>query len=287
MKAEKLLDKIKDNFPDISWTKYEHTTRGWDHEIIILDRKIVFRFPKAESYLKALPNEIKLMKYLQPRMAAKIPEYKYIPEDLSFAGYDLIPGVELDEDVLKKMNKDDQAKVITQIAAFLTTLQRTPREKLEELKVRKMDYSQEYREFVGKLNKIMDRFSDEEREKIAVFLEELKAASRNKFDVVLIHGDLSSEHMLWDGSAKQVNMIDFSDRRIGDPAADFGGLWEYGEAVVEKIYDLYDGLKDKNFLARAKLYSKRGPFWAMIDSQKGFPVTFEEGYERFKKEFGD
>jgi aminoglycoside 2''-phosphotransferase len=45
-----LLKKISDEFPHIAWSSYRYVDEGWDHEVIILDEKIVFRFPTDQQY---------------------------------------------------------------------------------------------------------------------------------------------------------------------------------------------------------------------------------------------
>ena len=43
-------------------------------------------------------------------------------------------------------------------------------------------------------------------------------------------------------------VIDFSDKKIDDPARDFTELWDYGSDFVNEVYKNYKGSKDKNFL---------------------------------------
>lgn len=54
MEAEKYLQKIKKEFPNLSWKNYQFVNHGYDHAVIILDRKIIFRFPKSNEYKKLL-----------------------------------------------------------------------------------------------------------------------------------------------------------------------------------------------------------------------------------------
>ena len=95
MKAEFFLKKIKREFPDLGWSTYTHLTHGWDHDVIILDNKIVFRFPKSKEYAALLKDEIQLLPYLKRKVNAGIPEYKFIFKDKSAAGYPILAGREL------------------------------------------------------------------------------------------------------------------------------------------------------------------------------------------------
>jgi len=102
---------------------------------------------------------------------------------------------------------------------------------------------------------------------------------------VLVHSDLRWEHILWDSRSKQINIIDSSDRTLGDGAIDFVGLLEYGAEFTEKVFALYSGKKDDQMLRRAQLYFKRIPLWIITDSMHGSPCTFEQGYTMFKERF--
>ena len=75
MKAEFFLQKIKNDFPQIKWKKYRILTHGFDHVIIVLDEKIIFRFPKDEAYKAEFENEIQLLRHLKKKVKVGIPEY--------------------------------------------------------------------------------------------------------------------------------------------------------------------------------------------------------------------
>jgi len=113
----------------------------------------------------------------------------------------------------------------------------------------------------------------------------LKTALGHKFKRVLLHNDLTWEHILWDKKKQKVNIIDFSDRSYGDPASDFAGLWEFGSKLTNRVYKLYRGKKDDTLLYRSQLYFKRIPLFIMKDALDGYPCTFKEGYEMFRKRF--
>ena len=66
---------------------------------------------------------------------------------------------------------------------------------------------------------VLPRLAPHEVPVVRAFLAEMAAESRSVHPTTLIHGDLSGEHVLWDAENQQVNIIDFSDRSIGDPAA--------------------------------------------------------------------
>ncbi len=73
MKPEFTLRKIREEFPEIKWKKHRFLTGGYDHITVLLDKKIIFRIPKARYYKKEFTNEIPLLRYLRGRVSIGIP----------------------------------------------------------------------------------------------------------------------------------------------------------------------------------------------------------------------
>ena len=130
---------------------------------------------------------------------------------------------------------------------------------------------------------LFPRFREEEIRLVQEYFGELRGALNHDYSDVLVRSDLGSEHILWDSRSKQINIIDFSDRALGDGAIDFTGLLGYGAEFTEKVSDLYCGGKDGQMLERSQLYFKRVPLLNMIASMHGFPRDFEEGYTVFRE----
>ncbi len=93
MSADYLIQRIKDEFPELSWNRYRYVDTGWDHEVIILDEHLVFRIPRG--YQDELTNEIRFLNYLKSRVEIGIPVYKYVSKDECLAGYPFLYGEEL------------------------------------------------------------------------------------------------------------------------------------------------------------------------------------------------
>jgi hypothetical protein len=69
---ENETEKIRKEFPDLRWENSRRVKSGWDHEVIILDEKIVFRFPRDECLKEKLILEINLLKYLNERIEMRV-----------------------------------------------------------------------------------------------------------------------------------------------------------------------------------------------------------------------
>jgi aminoglycoside phosphotransferase (APT) family kinase protein len=284
MNKRKFTKMIRDEFPNADLQSSRFITHGWDHFVLITNDKIIFRTPKDERYSLKFNNEIKLLNCLSPRLNLGVPQYKYISQSGKFAGYDLLEGKEISQNTFKGLSKKKKSLIVDELAGFLTQLHNIPTDKLYDLCVETIDNDTEFKNLNKKIKKILfPLLKPEEQKLIRIYLSKLKDIFEHNYEKVLIHNDLSGEHILWDKKNNKVNVIDFSDRGIGDPAQDFTGFFEFGDEFPQMVYDKYKGKKDISFLYRAKLYFQRIPLYIMMDSQQGYPCTFEEGYEMFGK----
>lgn len=286
MKWTFLLSRIREEFPEIKWKNHRFLTHGWDHFVIILDEEIVFRTPKDSRYKNEFENEIRLLHYLKSRLNVGIPQYKYFSKDRSFAGYNMLRGLELTASHFHRMNALEKETVARQLAEFLTALHTTPKSAIKRFHVKLENQQKSYHELVRSIRKLVfPRLPKKDTQLIEQYFEELRTALSNDFPKVLVHSDLTGEHILWDANSRQINIIDFSDRAFGDPAGDFADFLEYSLKFTKHIFNLYKGQKDAHMLDRSRLYFKRIPLYMMKDSLQGFPCTFKQGYEMFKKRF--
>lgn len=284
MEKRLLLNKIHKEFPELKWKKAVHNVQGWDHYVIILDNKYVFRFPRTKHYLKILENEILLLKYLKEKIIISIPQYIYIAKDKSFAGYLLIEGEQMKKKVFNLLPKNSKEIVAKEIANFLSVLHKTPNKIAKKYSSKKVNTKKLYKELVIDVNKyVIHKFSKKNQVLVNNFLEDFKKYLKfpNK---VFTHNDLYSSHILIN-KKKISGIIDFADRRIDDPARDFAELWDYGKNFVEDVYKHYKGPKDDDFLKRSDMYYKRIPFWEMVSRFKGGRGSFRKGYKLFKQRF--
>ncbi|MFZ0965735.1 MAG: aminoglycoside phosphotransferase family protein [Candidatus Bathyarchaeia archaeon] len=281
-----MLCRIREEFPEIKWKNYRYLTHGWDHVIVILDGKIVFRTPKDSRYKNELKNEIQLLHYLKKKVEVGIPEYNYVSRDRSLAGYNMLMGRELTASRFRRLNASEKGILAKRLAKFITALHATPKYVIKKFHVKSDNQQKLYKELVRDTKLLLfPRLRKKDVQLIEQYFAELKTALDHNFPNALVHNDLTGEHILWDAKNKQINIIDFSDRAFGDPASDFTGFLEYCLKFTKHVFDLYGGKKDDYMLNRSQLYFKRIPLYVMKDSLQGFPCTFEQGYKMFKKRF--
>ncbi|MDE2921850.1 MAG: aminoglycoside phosphotransferase family protein [Acidobacteriota bacterium] len=286
MEEELFLRRIREEFPDVTWTSHRYLTHGWDHAVLVLDEALVFRAPRTQAYRDALANEVRLLRYLRPRVDAGIPDYVYESADGSFAGYPLLAGRELDVATFGCLSDTERERIAEQLATFLTAIHETPKSVVRECGVSRQDPRKDHEDLRRDTEAlVLPRLAPREVRIVGAFLAELAGELQSTPPTCLVHGDLSGEHILWDAESRQVNVIDFSDRSIGDPALDFDGPMAYGHNFAERVLELYRGRKDDGLLRRAHLYFRRGPLETMVDALQGYPCTFDEGYAAFRARF--
>lgn len=279
-----LLQRISDNFPDIHWSSYKYIDDGWDHEILILDQDLVFRFPNNKEYLKLLENEIKVLKQLTPIVSIKIPNYIYIAPDYSFAGYQIVPGTPLLKELFNRLSPSDRNKVAEQLASFLSTIHTLEEQGRDLSSVAKSDMpetQQHLREQAERhLKGVLDK---NEYVIVQEILDDVDMLLKKELPRAFIHGDVYHNHLLWDEATSQLGIIDFSDMNLGDPAFDFAELYEYGDDFVREVYDYYQGPKDQTFLKRAWAYQRWVAVYMMVNYFDTHKISFEKAKETFDR----
>ena len=281
-----LLQKIRDEFPDLRWQKSVYIDSGKVNHAVILDDSLIFRFPREKECEEFLNLEIELLAILKSYISIPIPHYAYVAKDRSFAGYDFIQGESLTKEMLNNLIISEQEKISDDLATFLSELHNIPTDKVSHLNIRKDMWNE--KNLLSLENQVHEylqpRLSKEEISKIEKHLEISKKLLVDKINPVLVHQDIYGRNILIkDGRVSGI--IDFNQPSIADPAQDFEGLIEFGEKFVENIFEKYQDHKDKNFLLRVRLYFERMALWTMVGSLQGYTGTFEDGYDMFKDRF--
>jgi aminoglycoside phosphotransferase (APT) family kinase protein len=279
-----LLNKIHVEFPDLTWKTYTHVTDGWDHEVIILDDRLVFRFPNDNQYATLLKTEVEVLSKLQSIVQSNIPNYSYIAKDCSFAGYPIVPGEILTKANFDKLNENTVHIMARQMASLLSSLH-TAQDKKLNLKDVPLSYMPkdqiEIRELASKY--LPTTLSSEDYQKVQVILADVDDILVTPGPISFIHGDVYSNHLLWDDRAQKLGIIDFSDMSIADPAIDFAELYEYGQSFLEEVYEYYTAPKDDTFLSRAWTYQCWVAVYMMTDHFVYHKTSFEVARKTFDR----
>lgn len=282
---------IQQHWPELSLERFEKIGEGMDSVACLLNGELIFRFPKYASVAAQLRREIALLPEIQRRVAGplqlRVPEFVYwgsLPQGWPFVGYVAIPGQELWCSVWRAAEPQRQKYWAQQVAAFLKVLHRFPLDQAAGLNLRRFELRQAYTQDFQRLQaEAWDLFSGaEQREIERRFHHFLNTAAHFEQPLVLLHADLSPEHLFYRPETLQLTgVIDFGDLCLGDPDYDLLYLYlDYGPEFVAQM-----GLSDERLLAKVDFLAFANPLQdILLGLQRQEPETVKEGLQWFRQE---
>jgi len=276
MNSNVLINYIENSYPELKGKELVFNDYGWANYILIVDNKLIFRFPRNEESKKQLILEQKLLCKLNLKLQGLIPNFIYSSkerDEFTYVGYELIPGNSLESEEFRLFDEQEKNILAQKLGDFLTILHNFNYEgssvvamSIEETKENWRCFLEEIRELVFPL------LTGEEKEwTINLFNSFLNDEDNFSFIPCLIHGDLGSDHIIYDFDKRRLaGIIDFGDIQVGDPSYDFIGIYiAYGKEFACEVFSYYQGNKDKNFISRIEnFYYKRTPFYGIIHGIK-------------------
>lgn len=227
----------------------------------------IFRFAYNEEGSIALQRESELLPKLAPTLPLPIPIITYSgqqPENgYLYVGYPRIEGEPLTYAFLNTLPPAEQDRLARDLAEFLRGLHSFNVEEARTSGVPICDYpfcrtedgilqgsaaeifSRESERLISHslLERYLDRTTAERvRGYVALVVQALlKEPRRGDLPAALVHGDLSSEHVLFDPDTLRITgVIDFSDSIIASPLIDFVYLWgAYGPDFSDLLLNHY------------------------------------------------
>src|SRR5215472_15442567 len=212
---------------------------GWNSRVFLVNEELVFRFPKRPENWEELNREIAFLESAAPHLPLAVPRYLKVVQDSiavpnGYAVYQYLRGDALDVQV---PNSERAATAAADIARFLKALHtlqpsgdlasRLPRE--DERTVAEEYLSRAVREIIPKLPSAEGTALRRELETY------LKTTSNFSFRPVVLHADLSRDHILVEDD-EVAAVIDFGDVNWGDSDYDFMYLFvDFGGAFVENV----------------------------------------------------
>lgn len=282
-----LLKQIENEF-SIPIEKYRYFLDAFGNDVVVINKELVFRFPRTEEKKKWLKYEIEFLKMLKGMVSIPIPKYTYISKAKDFAGYKLIPGSLLSPKAFHSLSKKNQELVVDQIIGFLNDFHSISITKF------RMFHPTERSDFIEHEKKVEKALREKLLPKLPAnevkIIEQFYADSRPYFHeiptICPIHGDMYAFNTLYDKKTGKIGIIDFSDIQIGDPACDFEVFYDYGPEIAAMAYEKYTGPKDNNFLKRGEIIYKLHAILTLLSTQFGALLSFDFAHMRFRQKFG-
>ena len=250
------LHKIQVALPDLKIETVESNFEGMVNDVIIVNQSRIFRFPKNAWAREMQQLEVKMLAALRPFLTLPIPHYDYVSDDM--AAYTMIPGVPLQRFTILRQDEAIQDRLAEQLAEFMWQLHHVPGEITADFPPSDTVRTHErwlelYEETTHEAFALLMGFAQEWVEQH--FAPLLADPTFMDYEPVLMNGDLSPYHLLYDPQKRRLSgIIDFGTVGLGDRAADFACIIDaYGESFLRRIGKFYPGIGE---------HIERARFWA-------------------------
>jgi aminoglycoside 2''-phosphotransferase len=290
MDIESCKSLLTHYIPMLKVTNINPVQQGWDSFTVEVNHEFIFRFATRPDVYAQYMKEAWLLPILASRLQLKVPEPLFVKLNLPppfFIGYKLIPGSPLRAADIAECGFNNYSD---QLGNFLKSLRAFPiQEAQTHMPILESDnWRRRYVGFNENIhNRLRMRIEDSVlREVDAVFESFLSNRGNFTFKPALIHGDLSSDHILHDKAAGSLTgVIDWGDSVFGDPAFDLTGLLsDYGSSFCDSV--LQGVSQSDSMLLRAEFYLRLIPFYeALHGLEVGDRATLEEGLKLISKNF--
>ena len=244
---------IIEKYPELKNSDFKADNSGWTNFAIKVDNKYLFRFPRNDEAYEAISKEYRILEILNKLLPKniKVPNYIYsnLEKDYPFVGYEIIQGKFLTKDVFNSISDAEKEKVLINMSEFLNILHSLYYKKLNLQPINPIKW---YQDLFKRVKAICFKYFDEDLKNKTTKLFESFFYDNTMYEYTptLVHGDLSSDHILI--TSDGVGVIDFGDLMVFDPAYDL--IWAYlcGKEFYNKLFEKYKGNKDDYFEHRIR-----------------------------------
>jgi aminoglycoside 2''-phosphotransferase len=234
----------------------------------LVNQAWVFRFAKHPEAAASLQREFQLLPRIADRFDLAIPSPRvFSAGPPAFLGHPLLQG-------RLGFPEPERQRLAEQVASFLKQMHATDLALARECGIPVLDYRTQYLEVLRRAEaKLYSMLGAADHSFIEHAVSNyLALLDTGNVTPVLLHGDLSPEHVLCrEGQTFIAGIIDFGDMAIGDPAWDLVYIYEdYGLDLLRRILSAYAGGNAKPLVERMyRLYVLEAVDWALQCAQAG------------------
>lgn len=278
---EKYIEHIKRVYPKISIVDCQLNEIGQNNDVVIINKSIVFRFPKYQKGIESLKKETEILESIINSVSIPIPNPIYQSFEKwevgkVFVGYELIKGSPLWKTSFTSIkNEEVLNRLASQLVRFLIEIHSISKDKFQLEKNNPREQMVElYQSIQNKLYPFMREGAQQQvSQSFETFLNTKTSSSLN---TTLVHGDFGATNILWDPNTYEISgIIDFGGSGLGDPAYDFAGiLSSFGDDFFSRCIKLYPN--GNEISERVKFY--RSTF-ALQEALHGVENNDDEAFE--------
>ncbi len=275
--VDTLRQRVQAIMPELEIEQFEINQEGLINDVVIVNKKLVFRFAKTEKYAQILDDEMKILDIVRSRIGVDVPTPIY--RSHGCVVYPFLAGHPFLRETLLGLEARNQVTIAEQLGAFLYGLHTTD--------ISGLDWEIPPTLAPVTHDKWRDIYQRVKEKVYPLLLKHQIQWAENLFDGVLanpksfdyqpslIHGDLAPYHILFDKDSSNITgVIDFGVAGMGDPASDIGSIISaYGESFVSTMQATYPNLE--TLLPRARFYAQSIELqWVLLGIETGETFWF-------------
>jgi aminoglycoside phosphotransferase (APT) family kinase protein len=247
---------IAGSFPALRGAALRFLARGWDHDAWLADETWVFRFPRRRDVADAAERRRAAIERIASALPVAVPRAElagrpgaHFPHP--YAAHRFLPGEPADTLTLDDAQAEDLAQRLGPALAALHAIDPAGLD-LPVEGDRNADRRFRVSTLADAFRACMPAACAARWEPVLAGTLEMPPAYPGPYCVT--HNDLNAEHLLLEPRTRRlVAVIDWNDAALGDPAADFVGLWTWqGEPLVRRTLGHYACPWDEHFVARIR-----------------------------------
>lgn len=245
--------QIRRFYPDFPIESAALNRDGQYNDVLVVNETFIFRFAKVAPAIETLRREVELLGRLQPHISLPIPQPAFVHTESgvlgeAFMGYPFIPGLPLWREAFQSItDTDDLSRMAGRLASFLRELHSAPAEQIVPSGQPVADTPEDMADLYARIQaKLYGYMRPDAQAGVTAHFEGYFAdAERHPYTPTLRHGDFGTGNLLYDPQTQAITgVIDFSFTGLGDPAADFAGLFvSFGEEFYRRCSTLYPAME--------------------------------------------
>jgi aminoglycoside phosphotransferase (APT) family kinase protein len=122
MHLETLRATITGSFPELSGSRFELLTVGWDCVALDVDDRLIFKFPRHEAAQKRLVTEASLLEVIRPAVTMPVPDLSLHPGPPLFSRHTKLEGEHLLTPQYELLPVESRQRLAADMALFYAEL---------------------------------------------------------------------------------------------------------------------------------------------------------------------